>query len=227
MSAHIYLAPAAAGKTAYVLDRVCPAAQAFSTDVRVLVPSGLQARAWRRRLAEAGGTLGVRVQTFDQLYDDLLLAAGQAYTELSEPVQYRLLQAVVDDLPLVHYASLTHRPGFIHLLQGLISELKAARIQPEQFSLAVVRSGHEARLTELADIYASYQERLQQHNWADRAGRAWLAVEVLAADEPAKTLDKSMVVVDGFDNFTEVQIGLLKRLASAGLYIYRCMRMVA
>ena len=170
MSVHIYLAPAAAGKTAYVLDQARAAAQDFSTIVRVVVPTGLQARAWQRRLAKAGGSLGVHVQTFDQLFDNILLAAGLAYTELSEPVQYRLLQAIVDGLPLVHCAALTHRPGFIRLLQELIGELKAARIHPEQFSPAVANLGNELHLTELAGIYAAYQARLQQYNWA---GRAW------------------------------------------------------
>ena len=74
MSTRIYLAPAAAGKTAHVLAR---------------------ARGVVRCLAEIGGAatcgaIGVRVLTFDRLYAEVLDAAGEIYVELSDPVQYRL-----------------------------------------------------------------------------------------------------------------------------------------
>ncbi|MBC8492391.1 MAG: hypothetical protein H8D43_01295, partial [Chloroflexi bacterium] len=55
MSVHMYLAPAAAGKTAYVLNLVRDAARGLHSIPRVLVPTHLQVRAWRRRLAEDGG----------------------------------------------------------------------------------------------------------------------------------------------------------------------------
>ena len=127
MSTHLYLAPAAAGKTAYVLARARDASRDLAAVPRVVVPTHLQARAARRRLAEMGGAIGVRVLTFDRLYAEVLDAAGEIYVELSEPVQYRLIRAVVDSLPLTHYAPLADRPGFIQVLQRLIGELKAAR----------------------------------------------------------------------------------------------------
>ncbi|NIV36092.1 MAG: hypothetical protein GWN58_43570, partial [Anaerolineae bacterium] len=115
--------------------------------------------------------------TFDRLYAGCLNAAGEAYTELSEPVQYRLIRAVVDGLRLDHYAPLVARPGFIQILERLIGELKAARIHPDDFAQAVDGLGGEPRLRELAQIYAAYQHRLQARGWADRAGLGWLAVE--------------------------------------------------
>src|SRR5512139_1937963 len=98
MTIHLYLAPAASGKTTYVLNLVRDAAQGLQATPRVVVPTHMQARAWHRRLADAGGAIGVRVLTFDGLYAECLNAAGEAYTELSEPVQYRLIRAVVDGL---------------------------------------------------------------------------------------------------------------------------------
>ena len=50
MSVHIYVSPAAAGKTAYVLNLVRAAAQDLESTPRVVVPTQLQVRAWRRRL---------------------------------------------------------------------------------------------------------------------------------------------------------------------------------
>ncbi len=214
MSAHLYLAPAATGKTAYALNLVRDAARGLRSAPRVLVPTHLQVRAWRRRLAEAGGAIGVRVVTFDRLYADCLSAAGEVYTELSDPVQYRLIRAIVDDLPLIHYAPLTDRPGFIQVLEGLIGELKAARIWPHTFTQAVAALGDEPRLHELALIYAAYQERLQAQGWADRAGLGWLAVEALEERARHVARDWPLLVVDGFDNFTPVQLALLEVLAA-------------
>lgn len=66
----MYLAPAAAGKTTYLLNWARQAAQGLPGLTRICVPTGLQVWVWRRRLAESGGSLGVRVETFDQLYAD-------------------------------------------------------------------------------------------------------------------------------------------------------------
>ena len=52
MPTHLYLAPAAAGKTAYVLARARAASRDLAAVPRVVVPTHLQARAARRRLAE-------------------------------------------------------------------------------------------------------------------------------------------------------------------------------
>ena len=96
MPTNLYLAPAAGGKTTYVLARARAAGRDLTATQRVIVPSHLQARAARRRLAEMGGAIGVRVLTFDRLHAEILNAAGAIHTELSEPVQCRLIRAIID-----------------------------------------------------------------------------------------------------------------------------------
>ena len=214
MTTQLLVAPAAAGKTAYVLDLVRDASRGLQATPRIVVPTHLQAHAWRRRLAEAGGAIGVRVLTFDRLYAECLNAAGEAYTELSEPVQYRLIRAVVDGLLLDHYAPLASRPGFIQILQRLIGELKSARIYPDEFAHAVDGMGSEPRLYELTQIYAAYQQRLQVRGWADRAGLGWLAVEALEERAPRVASDWPLLEVDGLDHKTSVPKPLLRGLAS-------------
>ena len=213
MSIHLYLAPAGAGKTDYLIEQARQVVGDLSTTVRVCVPSGLQAQVWKRRLAAAGGALGVRVQLFYELYMECLDAVGQPYIELSEPVQYRLLQATVDSLPLTYYRSLKRRPGFISLLQNLTGELKAGRIDPDLLSAAITQLGNENRLAELAQIYAAYQTQLQARHWTDRPGLGWLAVEALANRPTLPTFTDSVLWVDGFDNFTPMQIDFLKEIA--------------
>jgi hypothetical protein len=52
MPTHLYLAPSAAGKTTCVLARARAASRDLVAVPRVVVPTHLQARAARRRLAE-------------------------------------------------------------------------------------------------------------------------------------------------------------------------------
>jgi len=99
VTVQLFIAPAAAGKTAHVLNLVRKAARGLALTPRVVVPSQLQVRSWRRRLARGEGAIGVRVMTFGRLYAECLNAAGEVYTELSDPVQYRLLRAVIEPLP--------------------------------------------------------------------------------------------------------------------------------
>ena len=214
MTAHLFLAPAAAGKTTYALKVARQRSANLDAEVRVCVPSRLQAASWRRRLAEEGGAIGVRVLTFDELYGACLAEVGESFTRLSQPVQYRLIGNLVDRAPLVHYASLRDRPGFILVLQAFISELKAARIFPEKFLEAVAAQGDEPRLRELGQLYVAYQEELLKNDWADYAGIGWLAVEALEMRAPDTGRSWPLLIVDGFDDFTEIQLALLQLLAT-------------
>jgi ATP-dependent helicase/DNAse subunit B len=213
MTVTLYLAPAAAGKTAYLVAEARRLAQNQTHTPRVVVPTRLQARAWRRRLAEAGGALGVRVGTFDDLWREILQTSGHVVTHLTDPVQFRLLRAILDAAPLTHYAALRTAPGFVQVLRDLIAELKAGGVFPEDLAAAVDAMGSEPRLTELASLYAAYQKRLQAEDWADYAGIGWLAAEALQAD-PHLAAGGDAFLVDGFDDLTTVQLRVLQQLAA-------------
>ncbi|MGD8586084.1 MAG: UvrD-helicase domain-containing protein, partial [Chloroflexota bacterium] len=209
----IYLAPASAGKTAFVLARARAAAQGAAKEVRLVVSGRQQALSCRRRLAMSGGALGVRVMTFDELNSECLAAAGDNYKLLPPAVQYGLMRSVAANTKPAFYGALTGKPGFIQLLQTFVAEMKAGRIWPKDFLGAVQAMGDEPRLRELGLIYEAYQARLEQEGWADYAGLAWLAAERLAAHEDVAA-DWPLLIIDGFDSFTQVQYDLLKILAA-------------
>lgn len=219
MSKQLYFAPAASGKTAYVLKLARETAVSHQQQARICVPTGLQAQAWRQRLATSGGAIGVHVLTFDRLVATCLDTAGEAYTQLSDPVQYRLLRTVIDQLPLQHYAPLTAKPGFIQVSQRLITELKAALVTPDAFTESLTQIDAPPRLRELADIYTSYQQQMRQQGWADRVGLHWLAVEALRERALDACRDWPLLIVDGFDDFTPSQLALLQLLADR---VQRC-----
>jgi ATP-dependent helicase/DNAse subunit B len=212
MPSHLYLAPAASGKTTYLVAQARALSAGLTTTPRVVVPTQLQVRAWQRRLAETGGALGVRVGTFDTLYREILRAAGEVYVLLTEPIQYRLLRALIAEAPLQHYAPLRTRPGFAQVVQGFVRELKAGGVPPDAFTDTVAAMGSEPRLLELAQLYTAYQERLQHEGWADFAGLGWLTAEALAR-HPDVGQGWSHLFVDGFDDLTSVQVEVLQHLA--------------
>ncbi len=211
MPIHLFIAPAGAGKTQACVDRVRSVSRAQPlAPVWVCLPSAAQATAFRGRLAAAGGALGVEAGTTFDLYRAVLTAAGQILAELEEPLQHRLLRAVIDQAAaageLQHYGPLRDKPGFLRLLHGLIEELKQAQIEPSRFH-GVVR-GQGARLEELAGLYGRYQEWLLGEGWMDKEGLGWLAARALERN-PALCRGWALVAVDGFDRFNPTQMAVL------------------
>jgi len=211
MPGNLYLAPAAGGKTAFLVNRARALAQGLRVTPRVIVPTQLQVRAWKQRLAEAGGALGVHVGTFDTLYRELLDAAGKTVIRLSEPIQYRLLRSLIAEADLECYQPLRTMPGFIQAVHDLIRELKAGGVAPDAFAQAIAALGNEPRLADLARLYTAYQLQLQQHGWADFAGIGWLAAEALE-EHPEIGTQWTALFVDGFDDLTTVQRRVLRLL---------------
>lgn len=215
MAVHLFIAPAGAGKTQACIEWVRAASRERPlAPVWVCLPNAAQVHAFRRRLATAGGALGVEVGTFFDLYKEALRAAGRVYAELEEPLQHRLLRAVVDEATaqgrLHHYAPLRDKPGFVRALHRLVEELKQARVQPSQLVAAL--RGQGPRLEELASLYAAYQERLLAERWMDAEGLGWLATSVLAQSQGLLG-GWALVVVDGFDQLNQTQVAFLAELA--------------
>jgi ATP-dependent helicase/nuclease subunit B len=213
LAIYLCLAPAATGKTAFALAQARQAARGLRGCVHVCVANQVQRRSWKERLADTGGAIGVRVLTFGQLYRELLGLVGAAVTELDDPVQHRLLRAILERVPLVHYRSLLDKPGFPVLLHDLLAELKAAGISPAAFATAVTALGDEPRLRELALIYAAYQEMLRASGWADEEELGLLALRA-AENSPTLGTDWPLFVLDGFDSLTTVQLRLVGLLAT-------------
>lgn len=215
MSTQLLLAPAGHGKTRRAIQVIQEtlAAQPLAP-VTVILPNQIRAAEFRRRLAAAGGALGVRLFTFHTLYAELLARAGQPKARLLDPVQVRLLRLIVERLwtegNLPHYAPLRAKPGFVIAVRQLIQELKRARIEPQDFTQAVVGMG--ARLEEIAAIYAAYQDWLLREDWADPEGQGWLAALALAADSQLEG-GLRLLVVNGFDEFNPTQLGVLALLS--------------
>ncbi len=234
MAVRLVVAPAGHGKTAETVEAIRALPQRALRPVRVLVPDQIQAVSFRQRMAQAGGTLGVHVQTFYGLYADVLAQAGgalkfpppqpaQGMARLMPAVRQRLIRHVAETLydaeRLSYYAPVRRSPGFARLLGRLYGELKRARIFPEDLERVLSPSSwlgdgqrEGGRLAELAYLYTSYQEWLLQTGWVDADGQGWLAAIALEQD-PSLLSDLALLVVDGFDEFNPTQLHLLRLLA--------------
>jgi len=121
----LLLAPAASGKTRYAIEKIRDvlAGEPLAPVIAIL-PNQTRVAEFRRRLAAAGGALGVELFTFHTLYAEMLARAGQPKPRLLDPVRVRLLRAIIDRLctqgQLRHYAALRAKPGFVASLRAII-----------------------------------------------------------------------------------------------------------
>jgi len=217
MPIELLISPPATGKTATCIQRIrSTLADEPLAQIRVLVPDQLQVAAFKRRLAQAGGTLGVRVTTFPFLYRQLLQSCGRDVPHASSSLIHRIIQQVVeeeaDSGKLVYFTPLQNMPGFIQSLREAFAELKNGMVKPEDFT-AVAKGGPLAT-KELARLYACFQERVRTLVMADQEGYAWLAIKELGAN-PRLAAGIRLLVVDGFDGFTPAQRRALQLLTTS------------
>ena len=214
MTSMILIAPSTAGKTECCIARIRELrADQLLAESWVLLPDRFQTAAFRRRLAAAGGGVGVHIGTFGDLYHALLARAGRPIPVASDSIVHALIKTAIRDAmdrgELAHYGPIAEKPGFIRTLRDRFAELKRARVFPEALEEAARERG--PALLELARLYAAYQARLHDLGWADPEGVNWLAVEALE-QQPALAAGMRLLVVDGFDSFNGAQLAALKLL---------------
>jgi len=216
LTVELLISPPAVGKTENCIQKIRTTLSKYPlAQVWVVVPDRLQASAFRRRLANAGGTLGGYVGRFEDLYRHLLERAGINIPLASAPLLHRLVQETVDRAiargEISHYASLQNAPGFLQALRDSFAELKRALIYPDQFVAYCLNRSPAQQ--ELAILYSGYLARLRELNWSDLDGLSWLAVKTLEG-QPQTAAPIRLLVVDGFDSFSGAQRRALQLLAA-------------
>jgi len=176
-----------------------------------VLPDRMQVSTFRRRIAQAGGALGVSVGTFGDLFQEILARAGQPVAVTPEPARQRILRLALRQLEangeLPFYEPIVGKPGFLTAVGEAIAELKRARVSPQ-----AVGELESPSMREIGRIYAEYQERLQPNAWTDREGLTDLAIEALN-EHPGLLADMPLIAVDGFDTFDAAQLEALAALA--------------
>jgi ATP-dependent helicase/nuclease subunit B len=215
--------PAGSGKTSRLLG-------VFRDELRRLHANGTPGRAvWltptarsrreiRRSLLDT--SLGVcfapNVLTFDAFAERLLQTTGPGITPLSRVAQRMIVRTIIDEAlaaqSLPYFAPIAETSGFLDLVLGLIAELKRDETEPEDFAIAC-RNRNSPRDTELLALYRRYQERLTDLALYDAEGRFWAARLELAGGRRGAFDPLTLLVADGFADFTQPQYEILEHLA--------------
>lgn len=214
MPTRLIVSAPATGKTNASIDEIRAIREKNPlAKIHVIVSDRLQIAYFRRRLSASGGSIGVSVGTFHHLYTSILEKSGRYVPVVSNALLHRIIQDVVDKTPLVHYAPLRTQPGFILALKDAFAELKRALIDPNEF----IELSTDTTLAqqELAQLYAAYQFRLHDMDWADFEGLGWLALAALEKSPDLMKESMQLLVLDGFDSFIGTQIKILQLLGKS------------
>lgn len=157
------------------------------------------------------------VMTFRDFADRILRAGSESITPVCPTMQRVLLRRIVERLAerkeLPHFGPIAGTSGFLDLVGAFISELKRSETWPEVFTAACERRTLRPADRELTAIYRDYQAALVKSEVYDSEGRFWSACQALQRGEWGPFAELSLVVVDGFTDFTHTQHDILKLLA--------------
>jgi ATP-dependent helicase/DNAse subunit B len=197
--------PANAGKAHVLLDGV-RAYVALGEEPLLVVPTEADQARYRRELAEAGLTLGARVERFEGLLAEVLVRARETRAPLGSLARERVLARLADA-----------RPGMAAELARLIADLQAQRITPARLrgALRAAISAAEdpselATLERLCALFERYHDALAKMRRADRETRVSAALDELRR-RPA-LWGSVAVLLYGFDDFSELQLDAIETL---------------
>jgi ATP-dependent helicase/nuclease subunit B len=230
--ATILLGPAGAGKTARLLanygDLVArrPSRASGSNDGG---PKGIGRGLWiapthravdavRSRLMDIGlrGCLTPNCFTFAQFAKAVIQASPAPVRPLNALEKRQLIRRLIEEAiareRLAYFRPIAHTEGLIELVSELFSDLKRQEIWPDEFTRICNKLGNAPKDCELADLYERYQLLLNQHQLYDEEGLFWSSRDLLAQGHLAPFGGVSLVVVDGFADFTRTQHEILALL---------------
>jgi ATP-dependent helicase/nuclease subunit B len=202
----LLLGPAGAGTTTEALALLAARRRGRAI---LLLPSKLHAERLDPQLVFLRRT---GVHTFGRLIGLILRRSNREVPLLSRTARALLLRATVSELvarkALPQLAMVAHKPGFLADVGELLNELAEAECTPEALATANV-SPYDG---EYATIYTAYQARLAQLGVADEARLLTIARDLLR--EQPDLVPIELFVVDGFDQFTALQLSLVQTLAA-------------
>lgn len=223
-SVEIYTGIAGTGKTTALLEEyrseLAKSAATLSPGSNLwLTPTHRSRRTIVETLLDANTSsfFAPNVLTFDEFAEKILRAKADTIKPLSPTMKRIVVRHVVDGLhrsqQLQYFAGIAHTSGFLDLVTSFISELKREEIWPEAFVEACEDRGVRDKDRELALIYQEYQQALHRLSLYDSEGRFWSAREALKQGVRGPFQQLSLIVVDGFTDFTHTQYEILTLLA--------------
>ncbi|HET7122216.1 MAG TPA: PD-(D/E)XK nuclease family protein [Solirubrobacterales bacterium] len=183
-------------------------------DPVLVVPTADDVFDFEREISSGGALLGGAVMAFGALFRTVATAAGRPPGAQLTPAQrLRLVAAAIERGrgrlgPLRRSAS---RPRFAVALERLLGELQAAGLAPADVEASAGTLEGSAYLSDLAALFAGYEELRRRSGRVDAHGIAREAIAELRRD--GSFWDRP-VLLYGFDDLTENQFELVAALAA-------------
>lgn len=208
-SLDVLLAPAACGKTEAAVQLLRDPRRGHAL---VLVPNARQQTLFKNRMAVRQRTMITTFYTLAALifrragYPRPQLLGGYARTRLVRDI----LASLADGGKLPKYGQVATKPGFVAAVADLLNDLANADLSPE----AVEGAARSSLDQELALVYRQYVMFQREHKLADLPRHLLMAAKLLEHD-PSLLRGYSLLVADGFDQFTPIQQRMLRACAAA------------
>jgi ATP-dependent helicase/nuclease subunit B len=193
----------------------------------LLTPAYAYASARREELllgASLPGAWGNPVREFNDFARYLLEAEGREVRLLGDFERLLILEGCLGGMEASGGLSLFHAeaqpdtaagmtPGLARHLLRVITQLKQAAIEPEDFQGRVERAGAAPIDQAVAQVYAAYQDALKATGHYDVPGLYWEAERHCLGAAPKALHGIRLLALDGFDDFTPSQFRLIQALS--------------
>lgn len=211
--------PTGSGKTTRAIDAFLASIDRGDS-AAFIAPSRPDQRHFQRRILEARPVLaGGSIMTFDDLLEEFLEDETNQPRVISPTERMLLLRAVADGPGKPETLSDSSEfHGFITGLAELIDELEQAGVRPEQLGKGLKKwAGSDpwrrGLNQDLFRLYKEYQALFEEQGAEDEAQSVRRALDRLAEDHAL--LGYRTIIVDGFFNFTPLQLELIGVLREA------------
>jgi RecB family exonuclease len=189
-------------------------AAALDRDPILVVPNVDDVFAFERELCQEGAALGGAAMTFGALFRTVATAGGLPPGAELSPAQRLRTIAVAVEARLARLGPLRRsaaRPGFPQAFSRLLDELQSAGIAPEAVEASAATLEGSAYLSDIAALFAGYEEVRRQSGRIDTHGIAREAIALLRRD-PGFWGERPLFLY-GLDDLTPNQLELVATLA--------------
>ena len=219
----ILYGPDRTANSAQILNQICKNAEAGITGQILIVPEQYSHETERALCARGGDTISryAEVLSFTRLAARVFSVCGGVCEEYLDEngrilTLYLAAQRVREQLKF--YAAVMTKPEFLKQLGTLMEELLTSCVQPDALHAAAKQlSGRLAqKITELALLYESYLSVCKTGR-ADPVTRQMRLCELL---DETDYMDGREVYLDGFSDFTALQLQLLAAILAHAKNVY-------
>jgi ATP-dependent helicase/DNAse subunit B len=219
----VYLGPARSGKSSELLRHYANVLRAGPLPLgraAWLAPTGRAVTELRSQLLErqVDACIAPGVMTFGTLARQALIAAKSRLRPIPKAIEREIVRRcvglAVENAELEFYRQAATRDSFVDLVADHIRELRRRGVTPAVYAGLRKHIDDPAQHRELAQLYERYQQLLSANSLVDSEGIVWAACDALKRMADAWPQSLTLVVADGFSDFTAGQHELLRILAS-------------